>query len=325
MRQRLFEQTYRQEWRQFEQKLSQLEGKNSNNAAKADLANFAGDYRRLCHLLSLSRERQYSSQLVDQLNGLVLRGHQQLYQRKTSLLTNIISFIVMEFPALIRQEWKFCTAACVLFYLPTFILFAFVCLYPELIFSVIPAQFVDQLEQMYDPAAEHIGRERDASSDIQMFGNYIQNNISIGFRTFAGGILYGLGTLFFLIYNGIFFGAIAGHIVNIAYQETFFPFVIGHGAFELTAITFAGAAGLRMGYALIAPGRQTRLQALRSAAAIAIKIIYGVILMLLIAAFIEAFWSSRASLPPTVKYIVGTLFWLLVLGYFIWGGRRHRA
>lgn len=322
MRQRLFEQTYQQEWQKFEQQLLYLEG-DKKGVSDPDLNNFAGDYRRLCHLLSLSRERQYSPQLIEQLNDLVLRGHQQLYQRKTSLLQNTISFIVMDFPQLIRQEWKFCAVASALFYLPILILFAFVYLHPDLVYSVVPPELVDDIEFMYDPAAEHIGRERDASSDIEMFGHYIQNNISIGFRTFAGGILYGLGTLFFLLYNGIFFGAISGHIVNISYQSTFFPFVIGHGAFELTAITFAGAAGLRLGYALIAPGQLTRLQALREAGAIAIKVIYGVILMLLIAAFIEAFWSSRASIAPAIKYSVGTFLWLFVFSYFIWAGRRR--
>lgn len=322
MRQRLFEQTYQQELTQFEQKLLYLEGKNKANEKNLNLSYFAADYRRLCHLLSLARERQYSSHLIEQLNNLVLRGHQQLYQRKISLLRNIISFIIIDFPCLIRREWKFCLAATAIFYLPAFVLFALVYLNPDLIYSVIPPEMVDGIERMYNPAAEHIGRDRGAASDIEMLGHYIHNNISIGFRTFAGGILFGLGTLFFLVYNGIFFGAVSGHIVNISYGSTFFPFVVGHAAFELTAITFAGAAGLRLGYALIAPGQKTRIHALRDAASIAIKVIYGVILMLLIAAFIEAFWSSRAAIIPSIKYSVGAFLWLFVLSYFVWAGRR---
>lgn len=48
-------------------------------------------------------------------------------------------------------------------------------------------------------------------------------------------------------------GAIAGHLTDIGYGQTFWPFVIGHGAFELTAIALAGAAGLKLGWALLAP------------------------------------------------------------------------
>lgn len=50
----------------------------------------------------------------------------------------------------------------------------------------------------------------------------------------------------------------------------------------------------------------------------------GVILLLLIAAFVEAYWSSSAVTPAT-KYTVGALLWLLVLGYLLFAGRGHHA
>ena len=42
----------------------------------------------------------------------------------------------------------------------------------------------------------------------------------------------------------------------------------------------------------------------------------------LIAAFIEAFWSSSSYLSNTAKYMAGASFWLLVLSYFGLGVRR---
>ena len=41
-----------------------------------------------------------------------------------------------------------------------------------------------------------------------MFGFYILNNVSIGFRSFAGGIIFGLGTIFFLVFNGLILGGV---------------------------------------------------------------------------------------------------------------------
>ncbi len=125
-----------------------------------------------------------------------------------------------------------------------------------------------------------------------MFGFYIMNNIGIAFQTFASGVLLGLGSLFFLLFNGLMIGSVAGHLTQIGYVQTFWPFVIGHGAFELTAITFAGAAGLKLGWALLAPGRLTRGEALRLAARRSVQLIAGVIVLLLLAAFTEACWSS---------------------------------
>jgi len=320
MRQELFEQSHQQEWRRFEEMLAQLEG-NRPKSQQVHTQTFPAAYRRLCHQLSLARERNYSSRLLERLNQLVLRGHQQLYQRKSHLLRNIIDFVVADFPRLIRQEWRLCLVAMALFYLPALLVGLFVWLYPELVYSAIPIGFVENIESMYDPGAAHIGRPRESATDFAMFGHYIQNNIGISFRTFASGIAFGLGSIFFIAYNGVLFGAISAHIVNIGYQVTFFPFVIGHGAFELTAIVFSGAAGLRLGFALLAPGRKTRRQALRDAAAVAIKIMYGVILMLLIAAFIEAFWSSMVVFDISVKYGVGAILWLLVAYYFLRLGR----
>ena len=155
-----------------------------------------------------------------------------------------------------------------------------------------------------------------------MFGFYIKNNIGIGFQTFASGIAFGVGTLFFLIYNGASIGTVAGYLGQFGYGETFFSFVIGHGAFELTAIVIAGAAGLKLGIALLAPGRKHRLRSLADAARVSVRLTYGAALMLLTAAFIEAYWSSSAAISAPVKFAVGAVLWSAVIVYFIAGGRR---
>jgi uncharacterized membrane protein SpoIIM required for sporulation len=180
---------------------------------------------------------------------------------------------------------------------------------------------VSQFEDMYNPEDRVLGSARESSSNIEMFGFYISNNIGVSFRTFASGILLGIGSLFFLIYNGLLMGAVAGHLTNVGFIDTFFPFVIGHCSFELTAIIISGAAGLKLGHSLLAPGNLTRLESLKRASKIAIRLMYGVIIMLLIAAFIEAFWSSNNMLMPWQKYLVGSFLWLLVLNYFCFSGR----
>jgi len=87
----------------------------------------------------------------------------------------------------------------------------------------------------------------------------------------------------------------------------------------------AGAAGLKLGSALIAPGRLTRANALRDAARISIRLLGGAILFLFIAAFIEAYWSSSSSLSVTTKVTVGTALWALVVFYLSYSGRGRYA
>jgi uncharacterized membrane protein SpoIIM required for sporulation len=118
---------------------------------------------------------------------------------------------------------------------------------------------------------------------------------------------------------------VAGHLTQIGYGVSFWSFVVGHGAFELTAIALAGGAGLKLGWALLAPGRLSRGDALRLAAARSVRLTGGVIVFLLVAAFIEAYWSSMTLASPTLKYLVGGGLWLLVLTYLLLAGRDTHA
>jgi uncharacterized membrane protein SpoIIM required for sporulation len=178
------------------------------------------------------------------------------------------------------------------------------------------------MEVMYAPEKSVLGRERAAESDIQMFGFYVRNNTGIGFRTYAGGVFFGFGSLFFLVFNGVYLGAVAGHLIHIGYSESFFSFVAGHSAPELLAIVLAGVGGLKMGGALLFPRRQLRLAAFRRAAKESLQIVYGMAALFLLAAVIEAFWSPRV-LEPAIKYLVGCLIWLAFILYFLRGGRSN--
>ena len=325
MKQQLFEQRYQAEWQAFLEMLQALEKsswwRKKGTVDQAVLAEFPQAYRRLCGQLAIARERHYSTRLIDDLSQLALRGYQQLYRAPRGRLSSILDFITITFPRLVRQEARLFWLCTILFYLPLLLSGITIYLSPDVIYSLFDEGTVSGFESLYRPG-NRIREERPADSDVMMFGFYIYNNIGIGFRTFAGGILFAIGTVFILLFNGVYIGAIAGYLTELDYVETFYPFVIAHGAFELTAIVLAGVAGMRLGLALLAPGRHSRLEALKLAAKPAIQIVYGVIFFLLIAAFIEAFWSSKDTLPLAVRYSVGAACWLVVIVYLLGAGRR---
>lgn len=323
MKQSLFESRHKAEWDHFAHLLEQLE----RDGKALDAGSFPKDYRRLCQHLALARERGYSSFLIDSLQQQVLRGHQQLYRHRSHLGANVLAFILADFPRLVREQWRFVLAASLMFFGSLAVFALLVYLYPALVYNLIPAEQVSEMQSMYDPVAGHLGRtaERAASEDWAMFGYYIVHNIGIAFQTFASGLLFGLGSVFFLIFNGLMIGAVAGHLTYVGYGQTFWSFVIGHGAFELSAIALAGAAGLKLGWALVAPGRLPRAEALRLAARKSVLLICGVMLFLLIAAFIEAYWSSMTSPSHQTKYLVGAALWLSVVVYLVFAGRQRHA
>lgn len=324
MKQSLFEARHQPQWQAFAERLQQLE---QGKVKASDVSDFPHQYRRLCQHLALAQERGYSSYLVDPLQQLALRGHQQLYRHRSQLAANVLGFVLADFPRLVREQWRFVLIASLLFFGSLVGIALLVYLFPDLIYSIVSPQQVAEMQGMYDPDASRLGRaaERASSEDWMMFGYYVMHNIGIAFQTFAAGLLFGLGSVFFLIFNGLVIGAVSGHLTEIGYGQTFWSFVIGHGAFELTAIALAGAAGLQLGWALIAPGQLTRGESLRRAARKSVQMLCGVMIFLLIAAFIEAYWSSTTLIAPWVKYLVGAILWILVAAYLSLAGRAYHA
>jgi uncharacterized membrane protein SpoIIM required for sporulation len=103
----------------------------------------------------------------------------------------------------------------------------------------------------------------------------------------------------------------------------FYSFTSGHSPLELMAIVIAGAAGLKLGSALFAPGARSRKSALVATAGAAVRLMWGSAMMFFTAAVVEAFWSPLTAVPFQVKVAVGIGMWVVVLGYLALAGRAH--
>jgi uncharacterized membrane protein SpoIIM required for sporulation len=321
-----FERRYAPAWQAFEQQLEGLAhsgGRLRRHRKRTDPRgpDFAAAYRQCCEHLALARDRNYPLYLVERLERLTAEGHQYIYRQHSFGLERLAALALRDFPRAVRAHRAYVALAAALLLVPLLLLTFSVLHRPELVTTVVDADQASQYAQMYSNEAESLGRVRDADTDLEMFGFYIRHNTGIAFQCFAGGIFLGLGSIWFLLENGFFAGAIAGYVVARGYGGNFFPFVATHSAFELTATVLAGAAGLRLGHALLAPGRNTRARALASAGREVAVIIYGVVVMLLIAASIEAFWSSSVWLPVPVKYASAAVCWSAVLLYLCRQGR----
>jgi len=324
MKQAHFETLQHSTWQAFAKKVQALD---KGHAQAEHIQDFAQDYRRICQHLALAKQRGYSEPLIEDLQQLVWQGHQQFYRHKSPTLERLLSFLIVDFPSTMRQQWRCIAVSAALFFASFALMAVLTRLFPNLIYQLISPAQVAHMESMYDPAQRLLGpiSLRNHQDDWVMFGFYIINNIGIAFQTFASGLVFGLGSVFFLLFNGLHIGAIAGHLTRIGYGETFWPFVLGHGAFELTAVVIAGAAGLKLGAALIAPGAISRVAALRAASTVSITLMGGAIIFLLLAAFIEAYWSSSNSIAVAIKISVGCGLWLLVLIYLLTSGRIRHA
>lgn len=318
MSERRFVRRHSPEWGRMERILAAQQ----RSPAGAD-PTFPSLYRRLCQQLALARHRSYGGVVIERLNALALQGQRQLYQRARVPFSAAVATLLGAFPRTVRQHRRTVLWAHLLFYGAALAMFIAVSRQPDLAHSLVPPEALAEYEAMYQGAEGLPGRGAD--SDVAMFGFYIQHNVGIAFRTFAGGVLCGVGSLVVLLYNALFMGTIFAYLGGRGLGDALFSFVIGHSSFELTAIVLSAVAGLELGLAATAPGHLPRGLALRRAAQRVAPMLYGFAAMLVLAAFIEAFWSSTTWLPSGIKYGVGVALWLAVWAWLLLGGRRRAA
>jgi uncharacterized membrane protein SpoIIM required for sporulation len=322
MKQARFESEAAAVWAEYRELLAALEQGRRRDPARP-VERFPALFRSLCAHYALARSRGYSPGLVADLHDLVQRGYRLLYRRRLDWPRQAMDFLAAGFPAALRRHaWAFWLAA-LLFFGPMLAM-GIACYQDDtLIHSLLDGAEVASLESMYDPANRTPGREaeRQSDTDFAMFGFYVMNNVGVAFRTFAGGLIAGIGSLFFLGLNGLVIGAAGGHLTAIGHGAPFWTFVSGHAPLELTAIAVSGAAGLLLAAALLAPGRRRRLDALRANALEAVLLVTGAMVMLILAAMIEAFWSSSTAIAGESKVLFGAAGWLLVALYFSRAGR----
>lgn len=282
-------------------------------------------YRHLCQHLAIARERAYGLALVGRLHALAQEGHDILYRSERSPLRQALQYAAGGFARDVRANRHWVLAAALLLFGPQLAAMLAVHLQPDLAYLFMTPTDVARFEQMYAEGAVSLGRvARDASTDLQMFGFYIFNNIGLAFRCFAGGLTAGLFSVVALVFNGLSLGVVEMRVIQAGHGLNFHSFVIGHSGFEMGAIVLAGAAGLRLGLSLVAPGALARGAALRRSARELAGMVCGLAVMLVVAALIEAFWSPL-RLAPMIKFGVGGLLCALPLLYFLLAGRRNES
>ena len=146
------------------------------------------------------------------------------------------------------------------------------------------------------------------------------NNIRVSLTAFAGGASAGLLTLYILVANGLSMGGLLGLCFHYGLGWRLVNFMVGHGVIELSVIFMAAGAGLRMAWAIVHPGLQSRRDALVLAARQAIILAGGALPLLIIAGAIEGFISPLFN--PYYSGVAALFSGVLMYGWLLLGGRR---
>lgn len=304
------------DWQDLDRLLGTGEGLGAKDGAA--ISRTAALYRALCTDLMRARAARFTPDLTAHLDALAARAHAALYGAQPFRVPGVVALFTRDFPRALRANWRAFAIACALLFLPFAVGLLGALGSEEFATKVLPSSALEAMVKMHSGSFG-----RDAGTDTGMAGYYVWNNVGIAFRCFATGILFGVGSLFFLVYNGLVMGVQVGYVMAAGNGPYIWTFMCSHAPFELGAIVVAGGAGLQMGYVLVETGGLTRVGSLRRAAPDVARQILGAAAMLLIAALIEGFWSP-SSIPAPIKWSASGLGTILIVLYLALAGRDRR-
>ncbi len=281
----------------------------------ADWSELASLYRSACTDLSRARDEDLGPDVLGYLDDLTARAHDRLYGARPVLRGDLARALGQDIPRQVRASWRYVLTAAALFYLPAILCLILSFQSEDLAAEVLDRATLKSMEEMYSGPVE-----RTAGQNAMMAGFYVFNNVGIAFRCFATGALGGMGSVYFLVMNGVSIGTVFGHLLGSGQGANLLEFTSGHSAWELTGIVLAGAAGLRMGWALVRTNGLTRLASLRAAGPELFLLVMGAMVMLFVAAAIEGFWSA-SPIPREAKAVFAVVQLAIVTGWLGFGGR----
>lgn len=308
----------RGEWERLDA-LARRAGFGRGRLSPAEIEELGRLYRRATSDLAIARRDFPQDTVTRYLGHLVGRAHPAVYRRPPGDRRRFWRFLAAGFPRAFRASWRYTLAAALLFFVPAVLAFAAVWLDPlngRVI--VVSRPFVEGVES---------GRSWLDIAEPQrgfMASFIMANNIQVAFLAFAGGVLFGVGPVVVLVWNGLSLGAIAGLAGRNGLGPTLAGFVLAHSGIELSVVCIAGGAGLRLGRALLAPGFLPRRLALSRAAAEAIRLVGGCVPLLVCAGLLEGF-VSPSGLPWPAKLAIGGAATALLYAYLLLAGRGATA
>lgn len=283
----------------------------------AEVEELVRRYQDVSLHLSQARTTYRDADLVRRLSTVVAGAHAAVHGARVARLATVRRFLGTTFPAAVWTcRRQVAVAAVLLFGTATVVALVFWSA-PERIDLVVPESYQEAYfeEDFVDYYSEN--------PSVVFFSQVTTNNILVSVLAYALGALAAVPGALVLFENGAALGMVAGAFADRGeFWTVFVPYVLPHGLLELTAITLAGGAGLRVGWTLFSPGDRSRPLALGEEGRRSVTIILGAALAFVGAGLIEGFVTGAPAVPPPLKAVVGIVAWL---GFLAWVLGRGRA
>lgn len=275
----------------------------------------ADRFVRLTDDLAYARTFYPKSKTVQYLNGLASRSHLAIYKNRKEKRNRFISFWKIELPLVLskyRKDLLYAFLFFLVFFLIGWLSAAKEGNFVRLILGDNYVNVTNENIEKGDPFGIYKHEE-----PLMMFLSIAYNNIQVSFATYVFGIFGGVMTVYFMFKNGIMLGSFMYYFFSKGLGTQAVLVIFIHGTIEISALIIAGACGLILGKSWMFPGTYTRLEGLVKGAKDSLKIILGLVVFFLVAAFFESFVTRHTGMPVwlSVSILTGSL--LLMIWYFV--------
>ena len=315
-------------WRRLETLLRKLERSGPGALSPQELMEAPQLYRATLSALSVARTYVFDAQLVAYLESLATRAHLLIYAPRERFIDMIARLVGVEAPRAIRALWLPILISAGVLFLGIFIGRALVLSDPSLYGALMPDAMASgrSPEASRESMLDSIDGGSASLENLRSFALFLlNNNVLVALTAYGFGIALGVPTLLILFSNGALLGAMLAAFSIHDLEPEFIAWLTVHGTTELTAIVIAGGAGLAVaGGMLFPPPRRSRLAAAAEIGQRASLLAMVAIMMLFVAAFLEAFVRDTVT-DAGSRVLIGTVFGALWMAYFIGSGRPRGA
>lgn len=312
------------DWRRLDDIVTRLEKGRLRTIADADIADLPALYRTAASSLAVARETSLDKATLAYLEGLVQRAWYQVYGPRRGFVAWLRKFLTGGWARGVRELWLDICIALAAMVAGTVAGWALVARDQDWFYALVPVQMggVRAPGASREALAETLAVGNETAGLSQFAAYLFYNNASVSILVFALGFAFGGPSLMLLVHNMAMLGAMLWLFHSVGLLPDFLAWLAVHGTTELAAILLAGAAGLHIGRRMAFPGQYGIMQAAAGAGRRAGVVMVGVVIMLIVAAVLEAFPRQLAgSEMRTVIGVAMAFFWLF---YFSLSGREWR-
>ena len=305
------------EWQRLEEIVKRMEGGGLRRVDDEDLLALPTLYRTAASSLSVARETSLDAATLAYLESLVQRAWFQVYGPRKGFFSWFRGFIFGGWSRAVREIWLDICIALFVMVSGAVVGWLLVAQDEDWYYRLVPIGLADT--RVPGASREELLSTLDveqSTGGLSAFAAYLfSNNAGVCIMAFALGFAFGIPSLMLLVHNMAMLGAMLWLFHEAGLITEFSAWLSVHGTTELFGILLSGAAGLHIGRSMAFPGNASVLDAAAVSGRRAAVVMVGVVIMMVVAAMLEAFPRQLVEGAES-RFVIGGAFLAFWLAYF---------